>query len=58
MSEQHFCRACRVKTKIVGDKVYLMNVELVSRSQTDQRCAPPNRGLEIRGGRSVRVSGT
>jgi hypothetical protein len=25
---QHFCRACRVKTKIAGDKVYLLNVEL------------------------------
>jgi len=27
-SLQHFCSACRIKTKIIGDKVYLMNVQL------------------------------
>jgi hypothetical protein len=27
-SLQHFCGACRIKTKVIGDRVYLMDVQL------------------------------
>jgi hypothetical protein len=37
-SLQHFCLACGVKTKVVGEKVYLLNVELA-----DEHLGAPSR---------------
>ena len=54
-SLQHFCRACRVKTKIVGDKVYLIGVELVgSQVGTDSSDARPSAQRLGRMGRKKR----